>query len=288
MVDRRGTPLGLRLSPANRHDSVMLAATLDAVPGVRQGRGRPRKRPKKLHADKAYDHRRCRAECRARSIAPRIARRGVDSSEKLGRHRWVVERTFAWLNRMRRLTVRYERRADIHEALIHPGCALVCLNQIARCCKSFGLVRPQVSAIATDVLAATRTVIAQECNISASPRRDGRSVGRAPGCPAHIRQSEHRGPPLDAGARIISTCWKRKRHRFLHQPASEEYAFERLSQGRSSWSRHEASGAVHPGVLHHFDDIDWHLLLDTIKASRGGNETSKSHGASRAHSSPAE
>ena len=99
VVDRRGTPLGLRLSPANRHDSMMLAPTLDAVPGVRRGRGRPRKRPDKLHADKAYDHRRCRAECRAecraRSVTPRIARRGVDSSQRLGPHRWVVERPFA-------------------------------------------------------------------------------------------------------------------------------------------------------------------------------------------------
>lgn len=106
VVDRRGTPLGVRLSPANRHDSLMLAPTLDAVPGVRHGRGRPRKRPKKLHADKAYDGRRCRTECRARSIMPRIARRGVETSERLGRHRWVVERTFAWLNRFRRLAIR--------------------------------------------------------------------------------------------------------------------------------------------------------------------------------------
>lgn len=47
-------PLGVRLSPANRPDSLMLAPTLDAVPGVRHGRGRPRKRSDKLHADKAY------------------------------------------------------------------------------------------------------------------------------------------------------------------------------------------------------------------------------------------
>ena len=134
MVDRRGTPLGVRLSPANRHDSIMLAPTLDAVPGVRSGRGRPRKRPDKLHADKAYDHRRCRAECRSRSIKPRIARRGVETNERLGRHRWVVERTLAWLNRFRRLTIRYERRADIHEAFVTLGCALICLNQISRFC----------------------------------------------------------------------------------------------------------------------------------------------------------
>ena len=112
----------------------MRASTLDAVPGVRHGRGRPGRRPHKLHADKAYDHRRCRAECRARSVRPRIARRGVDSSERLGRHRWVVERTLAWLNRFRRLAIRYERRADIHQAFTLLGCALICLNQIRRFC----------------------------------------------------------------------------------------------------------------------------------------------------------
>ena len=134
-MDARGTPLGVVLSGANRHDSKMLTTTLDAVPGVRSGRrGRPRRRPAKLHADKGYDHRRCRRECRARGIRPRIARRGVESGERLGRHRWVVERTLAWLARFRRLTVRYERRADIHLALTTLACALVCLRQVRRFC----------------------------------------------------------------------------------------------------------------------------------------------------------
>ena len=58
VVDGRGTPLGLTLSAANRHDSRMLAPTLDAVPPIRSGRrGRPRRRPGKLHADKGHDHR---------------------------------------------------------------------------------------------------------------------------------------------------------------------------------------------------------------------------------------
>ena len=101
--------------PANQHDSQMLAATLDAIPPLRSGRrGRPRQRPDKLHADKGYDYRRCRRACRTRGIQPRIARRGVESSQRLGRHRWVVERTHAWLSRMRRLAVRHERRADIY------------------------------------------------------------------------------------------------------------------------------------------------------------------------------
>ena len=134
VTDRQGTPLGLTLSGANRHDSMMLAPTLDAVPGVRNGRGRPRRRPTKLHADKGYDHKRCRQECRARSVTPRIARRGIETSQKLGRHRWVVERTFAWLAQFRRLAARYERRADIHMAFTKLACTIICLRQIRRFC----------------------------------------------------------------------------------------------------------------------------------------------------------
>ena len=134
VTDAQGTPLGLTLSGVNRHDSMMLAPTLDAVPGVRNGQGRPRRRPSKLHADKAYDHKRCRTQCRARSVTPRIARRGIETSQTLGRHRWVVERTFAWLAQFRRLAIRYERRADIHLALTTLACAIIRLRQIKRFC----------------------------------------------------------------------------------------------------------------------------------------------------------
>jgi len=114
---------------------MMLAVTLDAIPSVRSGkRSRSRRRPRRLHADKSYDSRRCRAECRARGIQPRIARNGVDSSQCLGRHRWIVERTHAWMAWLRRLAVRYERRDDIHMAFTLLGCALVCMNQIKRFC----------------------------------------------------------------------------------------------------------------------------------------------------------
>jgi transposase len=135
VVDREGTPLGLVLSPANRHDSRMLAPALDAIPPIKGRRGRPRRcRPDKLHADKAYDHRFCRQACRQRSISPRIARRGIDSSEKLGRYRWVAERTLAWLDRFRRLIIRYERRDDIHLGLTTLGAALITFNQLTRFC----------------------------------------------------------------------------------------------------------------------------------------------------------
>ena len=134
MVERGGLPLAAVLSAANVHDSRMLEAAIDAVPPIAGPRGRPRFRPKKLHADKGYDYARCRAALRARGIIARIARRGQDSSQHLGRHRWVVERTLAWLNRFRRRRVRYERRADIHQAFLTLGCVLICHHHLQRFC----------------------------------------------------------------------------------------------------------------------------------------------------------
>jgi IS5 family transposase len=95
-VDRNGIPLAVRLSAANVHDSKVLEPLVDAIPpivGPRGRPGRPRFRPAKLHADKAYDSAEKRRALRARGITPRIARRGVESSERLGQYRWVVERT---------------------------------------------------------------------------------------------------------------------------------------------------------------------------------------------------
>ena len=134
MVDRAGTPLAVRLSGANRHDSVLFEEVIDAIPPVKRPSGQRRKRPAKLHADKAYDNRRCRAALTRRHIRVRIARKGVERSDRLGRHRWVVERTLAWLGQFRRLTVRYERRADIHHAFVSLACSLICFNAVQRFC----------------------------------------------------------------------------------------------------------------------------------------------------------
>ena len=129
LVDRRGIPLAVWLSAANVTDGELFEAVLEAVePVKRPGTGRPRCRPGKLHADKAYDISRCRRYLRRRGIGCRIARTGIESSTRLGRHRWVVERSIAWLQRFRRLTIRYERDADLHLAFLDLGCALICFN----------------------------------------------------------------------------------------------------------------------------------------------------------------
>ena len=101
VVDRQEVPLAVMLTGANVHDSLVFAALIDGIPPTK----RPRKRPAKLHADKGYDYRKCRQAVMRRRIRVRIARKGIESSERLGCHRWVVEPTLAWLNRFRRLTV---------------------------------------------------------------------------------------------------------------------------------------------------------------------------------------
>jgi transposase len=92
VVEAKGIPLAVTVSGANVHDIKMLEETVDAICPIKRPRGRPRKRPAKLHADKAYDSREKRRELRRRGITPRIARKGIESSERLGRYRWVVGR----------------------------------------------------------------------------------------------------------------------------------------------------------------------------------------------------
>ena len=105
-----------------------MLALVDAIPPVRGRRGRPRRRPRRLLGDRAYSSRRARRELRHRNIQAKIAPRKSEHGSGLGRERWVVERTIAWLHQYRRLRVRYERRADIHEAFLAIGCSLICFK----------------------------------------------------------------------------------------------------------------------------------------------------------------
>ena len=93
---------------------------------MRGRRGRPRLRADALIADRGYDHDKYRRALRSRGVRPTIARRAPEHGSGLGRRRWVVERTFAWLHFFRRLRLRWERRAELHEAFMHLGCALIC------------------------------------------------------------------------------------------------------------------------------------------------------------------
>jgi transposase len=118
--------MAVRATGANRHDVTQLLPLLDAVPRVRGRRGRPRRRFDRTQGDRAYDSDPHRRELRRRHTTPVLARRSTPHGSGLGRHRWVIERAQSWLHQPRRLKLRYERRADVHEALLELSCILIC------------------------------------------------------------------------------------------------------------------------------------------------------------------
>jgi transposase len=122
-------PLSLLVTAANTPDAAVFEALLDDIPKVCTPRGGRRHRPVKVHADKAYDNRHCRSYLTRRGIKVRIARRGVESSTRLGRHRWKAERSIAWLAGCRRLRVRYDRDSERFFAFAMLGCARLCYNR---------------------------------------------------------------------------------------------------------------------------------------------------------------
>jgi hypothetical protein len=62
----------------------------------------------------------------------RIARKGIESSEKLGQHRWVSQRSIAWLFGYRRLTIRYERHAHLFSAFLTLAAVLTCYKKLTK------------------------------------------------------------------------------------------------------------------------------------------------------------
>jgi transposase len=123
-------PLSVVVTAANVNDTTMFQAVLADVALVRTPAGRRRTRPAKVHADKGYDSRANRAWLRRRGIKSRIARRGIESSTRLGRHRWRVERSLSWLSCWRRLAVRWDRDAGRWFAFVLLACAVVCFNRL--------------------------------------------------------------------------------------------------------------------------------------------------------------
>jgi transposase len=130
VCDGGGLPLTAAVTAANTADTTVFAAVLDDVPPIRTPSGRRRRRPAKVDADKGYDSRANRAWLRRRGIIPRIARRGIESSVRLGRHRWKIERSLSWLSCWRRLQVRWDRDSVLWFAFVLVACAVVCFNRL--------------------------------------------------------------------------------------------------------------------------------------------------------------
>jgi transposase len=130
ITDAQGIPLAALLTGANRNDVTQLLPLVQAIPPVRGKPGRPRRKPDRVQGDRGYDSEPHRRELRSRKIEPVLARRRTGHGSGLGVTRWVVERTLAWLHQFRRLRLRCERLAEVHEAFLSIGCILICWNFI--------------------------------------------------------------------------------------------------------------------------------------------------------------
>ena len=130
ITEAHGIPLQASLTGGNRNDVTQLMPLIQDIPPVRGRRGRPRRRPDTVYADRAYDHDKYRKQVRAVGVTPVIARRGTGHGSGLGQYRWVVEQTFALLHWFRRLRIRWEIRDDIHEAFLRLVCAIICLRRL--------------------------------------------------------------------------------------------------------------------------------------------------------------
>jgi len=115
----------------------LVESTLATIRVPRKGRGRPKSMPERLIGDKAYDSDPLRHKLKQRGIdliAPnrRGRKKKTQDGRKLRRYRrrWVVERTFAWLQTFRRLVVRYERHVRLYRAFFHLACLIITLRHL--------------------------------------------------------------------------------------------------------------------------------------------------------------
>jgi transposase len=115
---------------ASRGTSTQLMPLIQAVPPVQGRRGRPRRRPDTVFADRAYDHDKYRNQVQVVGITSIIARGPTEHGSGLGKYRWVVEQAFALLHWFRRLRIRWEIRDGIHEAFLRLACAIICFRRI--------------------------------------------------------------------------------------------------------------------------------------------------------------
>jgi transposase len=138
VVDGQGVPLGIRLESASPAEVTLLESTLATIAVPRSGPGRPRQKPERVIADKAYDSDPLRACLKRRGIELIVPHRhgrrraATQDGRKLRRYRrrWKVERTFSWFTHFRRLVVRWEHSLTMFLAFFHVACLLITLRRL--------------------------------------------------------------------------------------------------------------------------------------------------------------
>jgi transposase len=138
VVDGEGVPLGATIHSASPAEVKLLEGTMNTIAVPRNGPGRPRSKPDRVIADKAYDCDSLRTRLKRRGIeliVPHRANRKRKATQdgralRRYRRRWKVERTFAWLQNFRRLVTRYERHASMFLAFVHVACMIITLRAL--------------------------------------------------------------------------------------------------------------------------------------------------------------
>ena len=129
-IDGRGVPIGVAVAGANVHDQRLVRATLDSIP-VQRPRPMRRKR-QHLCLDKGYVGEPVQQLVRRRHYIPHVPVKFGETTQPKHRHgkarRWKVERTHSWLNRARRLLIRWEKKAKNYLAFLHLACAYITLR----------------------------------------------------------------------------------------------------------------------------------------------------------------
>jgi putative transposase len=128
LTEANGVPIGLAVDGANRVDFKMARETIESIVVARP---RPtRAAPQGLCLDKGYDYDEVRALSHEFRFTAHIRCRGeeakaIKKTAGFKARRWVVERAHSWMNRFRRILVRWEKRADTYVGMLHLACALI-------------------------------------------------------------------------------------------------------------------------------------------------------------------
>jgi transposase len=130
LTDAGGLPLVASVTAANVNDITELPSLDNAIPPVAGKVGHPKSKPDALQGDLAYDSEPHRQGLEALGVEPILPEKGIDDQSGLGKTRWPVERTLAWLHQNRRLRIRYERRPDIHQAFLTLACIKICASAL--------------------------------------------------------------------------------------------------------------------------------------------------------------
>ena len=128
ITEANGIPLAASVTAANANDVTELAPLFNEVPPVAGKVGHPKTKPDAMMGDRGYDSEPHRQGLRNLGVEPQLAAKGTEHGSGLGAFRWVVERTLGWTHQNRRLRVRYERRADIHQAFLTIACIKICAS----------------------------------------------------------------------------------------------------------------------------------------------------------------